>query len=260
LIQAQQDVILWMDTMQINGLFFLTTVSRNIMYRTMEWVPNKTARAYRSALDNVFCVYNMAGFKNKRIHCDSECRSLMQELESIHEVQMNYASAQEHVPEIERSIRVIKERCCATFHRLPFTQLPTIMIKTLAMESIKKLNFFPAANGTSPCYSPRMIIHHETLDYNKHCLIPFGSYVQAHNEPEPSNSQFPLTLDCVYLRYMNNKQGGHKFLDLRTGSIIHCRVVTQVPMGRDCPIPGGYAHLRTNFRGVKIMIYFIILK
>ena len=25
-------------------------------------------------------------------------------------------------------------------------------------------------------------------------------------------------------------------------------------------IPGGYAHLRTNFRGVKIMIYFIILK
>jgi hypothetical protein len=27
-----------------------------------------------------------------------------------------------------------------------------------------------------------------------------------------------------------------------------------------CPIPGGYAHLRKNFRGVKIMIYFIILK
>jgi hypothetical protein len=40
LIQAQQDVILCMDTMQINGLYFLTTVSRNIMYRTTEWVPN----------------------------------------------------------------------------------------------------------------------------------------------------------------------------------------------------------------------------
>jgi hypothetical protein len=101
------------------------------------------------------------------------------------------------------------------------------------MESTKKLNFFPAANGISPYYSPRMIIHHETLDYNKHCLIPFGSYVQAHNEPEPFNSQLPRRLDCIYLRYMNNKQGGHALLDLRTGSIIHRRVVTQVPMGRD---------------------------
>jgi hypothetical protein len=150
LIQAQQDVILCMDTMQTNGLYFLTTVSRNIMYRTTEWVPNKTAKAHRSALDNVFRVYNMAGFKIKSIHCDNEYRSLMQELESIYEVKMNYVSAQEHVPEIERSIRVIKERFCAPFHRLPFTRLPAIMIKILAMESTKKLNFFPAANGISP--------------------------------------------------------------------------------------------------------------
>ena len=107
LIQAQQDVILCMDTMQINGLYFLTTVSRNIMDRTTEWVPNKTAKAYRSALDNVFRVYNMAGFKIKSIHCDNEYRSLMQELESIYEVKMNYASAQEHVPEIERTNRRI---------------------------------------------------------------------------------------------------------------------------------------------------------
>jgi hypothetical protein len=98
----------------------------------------------------VFRVYTMAGFKIKSIHCDNEYRSLMQELESIYEVKMNYASAQEHVPEIERSIRVIKERFCATFHRLPFTRLPAIMIKILSIESTKKLNFFPAANGISP--------------------------------------------------------------------------------------------------------------
>jgi hypothetical protein len=137
LIQAQQDVILCMDTMQINGLYFLTTVSRKIMYRTTEWVPNKTAKAYRIALDSVFRVYNMAGFKIKSIHCDNEYCSLMQELESIHEVKMNYASAQGHVPEIERSIRVIKERFRATFHRLPFTQLPAIMIKIWLWKALK---------------------------------------------------------------------------------------------------------------------------
>jgi hypothetical protein len=36
-----------------------------------------------------------------------------------------------------------------------------------AMESTKKLNFFPAANGVSPYYSPRMIMHYEALDYNE---------------------------------------------------------------------------------------------
>ena len=233
LIQAQQDVVLCMDTMYINGMSFLTTISRHIMYRTTEWVPNKTAKAYRSALDNVFRLYNLAGFRIRSIHCDNEYRSLMQELETIYEVKMNYSNAQEHVPEVERSIRVIKERFRATFHRLPFTKLPATMVKILAMESTKKLNFFPPSNGLSPYYSPRMIIHQENLDFHKHCMIPFGTYIQAHNEPVNLNSQHPRTLDCVYLRYLNNKQGGHELLDLQTGSIITRRQVTPLPMTRN---------------------------
>ena len=54
---------------------------------------------------------------------------------------MNYANPQEHVPEVERSIRVIKERFRVAFHRLPFKRIPKIMIKILAMECTKKLNF-----------------------------------------------------------------------------------------------------------------------
>jgi hypothetical protein len=72
LMEAQRDVILCMDTMNINGLSFLTTVSRNIMYQITEWVPNRTSNSYSSALDNVFCLYNMAGFTIKSIHCDNE--------------------------------------------------------------------------------------------------------------------------------------------------------------------------------------------
>jgi hypothetical protein len=32
LMEAQRDVVLCMDTMNFNGLSFLTTISRNIMY------------------------------------------------------------------------------------------------------------------------------------------------------------------------------------------------------------------------------------
>jgi hypothetical protein len=75
-----------------------------------------------------------------------------------------------------------------------------------------------------------MIIHQENLDFHKHCMIPFGTYIQAHNQPANLNSQHPRTLDCIYLRYLNNKQGGHELLDLQTGSIITQRQVTPLSM------------------------------
>ena len=60
--------------------------------------------------------------------------------------------------------------------------------------------------------------------------VPFGSYVQAHDEPSPSNSQHPRTLDCLYMRFVSNKQGGHELLDLRTGRLITRRKITPMPM------------------------------
>jgi hypothetical protein len=105
-----------MDGMKINGVPFLATISRDIMYRTAEWIPNQTTPAYRSVLDNVFRIYNLAGFKITTILCDNEFQPLMNELADVYNVRMNYANPQEHVPEAERNIRVIKERFRATFH------------------------------------------------------------------------------------------------------------------------------------------------
>ncbi len=41
---------------------------------------------------------------------------------------LNLASANEHVPEIERKIRVIKERVRAVIYSIPFNSLPTRML------------------------------------------------------------------------------------------------------------------------------------
>jgi len=73
------------------------------MYHTAEWVPNQTSQAYRSVLDNVFRIYNRAGFRVSTIHCDNEFQPLMQELQDVYNVTMNYANPQEHVPEAERN-------------------------------------------------------------------------------------------------------------------------------------------------------------
>ena len=86
------------------------------------------------------------------------------------------------------------------------------MTKILVMDSAKKLNFFPAKHGISQNYSPRMILHQQNLDYSKNCKYTFGTYDQAHDEPEPKNSLSPRTLDCIYLRYTDSHQGGHELL------------------------------------------------
>jgi hypothetical protein len=145
-------------------------------------------------------------------------------------IQVNYASPQEHVPEAERNNQVIKEQIRATYHRLPYDRLPRIMVKVLVDDSAKKLNFFPAKNGISQYYSPRMILHQRNLDYDKHCQYAFGTYVQAHDEPDPSNTNAPRTLDCIYLRYNDNEQGGHDLLHLQTNHMITRRRVTPIPI------------------------------
>jgi hypothetical protein len=53
-------------------------------------------------------------------------------------INYNLALPNEHVPEAERNIRVIKERIRATFHSLPFKAIPAVFIKELASESAKK--------------------------------------------------------------------------------------------------------------------------
>ena len=62
LIEAQRNVTLCIDTMKINSLPFLVTVSRKILYRTAEWVTSHKVPVYRSALKDVFCIYNQVGF------------------------------------------------------------------------------------------------------------------------------------------------------------------------------------------------------
>jgi hypothetical protein len=53
------------------------------------------------------------------------------------------------------------------------------------------LNQFPAKGGVSPYFSPQAIVTGDILDYDKHLSIPFGQYVQANNEPNPTNTEAP---------------------------------------------------------------------
>jgi hypothetical protein len=115
----------------------------NIQFRTAEYLPNTTLAPYRSGIEILVRMYKTAGFTVTTIDCDPEFKPLKSWLQDAFQVSMNVANPQAHVPQIERTNRVIKERVRAAFHSLPYKQLPKTLVDYLVMEATKKLNFFP---------------------------------------------------------------------------------------------------------------------
>jgi hypothetical protein len=103
------------------------------------------------------------------------------------------------VPVIEDRIEIPRELITAQYSVTLCLDGMKVNDISFLTKIYKKLNFFPAKNGISQYYSPRMILHQQNLDYDKHCQYAFGTYVQAHDEPDPSNTNAPRTLDCIYL-------------------------------------------------------------
>jgi hypothetical protein len=209
---------------------FFATISRNLKYRTIEWIEKRTLDHYQTACSNAVNEYVKAGFIVTTMLVDQEFKGLSDYMFAKHKVIVNVSSAQDHVSEAERNNRTIKERIRACFHDLPFKSIPKLMIKYMVYEMTRRLNFFPAKGGVSKYYSPREILHHVKLDYDKHLMIPMFSFVQAHDEQEPRNSQVQRTIDCIYLRPMSNIQGGHELYNISTRRVISRRKVTIIPM------------------------------
>ena len=76
---------------------------------------------------NVHAIYKARGFVIDTVHADEEFQSLKTPLLDKFNILMNIATTNEHVPEIERMIRVIKERIRSTVHGVPFKRLPIMM-------------------------------------------------------------------------------------------------------------------------------------
>jgi hypothetical protein len=83
-----------MDGIKVNGLAFLTTVSRNLQYCTVQVVKHQTAEVYRNLLGDIFRMYNTGKFKIAVIHCDSEFLPLIDHLAQEFDVSMNFANLQ----------------------------------------------------------------------------------------------------------------------------------------------------------------------
>ena len=136
---------------------------------------------------------------------------------------MNICAANEHIPAIERRIRVFKERHRAIRYCLPYACIPKLMVIELNNYIARYLNDFPAKGGVSMNLSSGAIVTGMSIDCKKHCRLEFGAYVQTHEENAPRNSMQDRSLGAIALDPSRGHSSGYYLMNLNTGKKIHRR-------------------------------------
>jgi hypothetical protein len=144
------------------------------------------------------------------------------------QVLLNKTANEEHVGEVERFIRTIKERMRCSITTMPFKHVPNRMVIELAKRVVFWFHEFPAKDGISARLSPRTIMTGQTINHDRHCKYDFGEYVQTHEEHD--NTMATRTVGALALRPTGNIQGSFYFLSLDTGRVINQLHATRLPM------------------------------
>jgi hypothetical protein len=231
LMKLHKEVFLTTDIFFVNKNPFFLTLSHNITLISVNHLADHTMPQIFKAFKEIYQYYLQHGFHITVVHADGEFAPLKPLIESVPGGPVvNLVSANEHVPEIECRIRIVKERCRATRHSLPFGRIPKIMTVHVVLNVVKLLNFFPTKGGVSETLSPKTIMLGETLDYKKHLSLQIGQYCQVREEDNPRNSQLDCTKGTICLGPSGNLQGGLKSMALNTRKKIARRSWDIIPM------------------------------
>ena len=228
ILDRHRDLVVSMDIFFINKIPFLLTTSRNLHFGTVEAIPNRQVDTVLKAIQRMLAIYHTRGFRVRTIPADPEFQPLDGMLPGV---SFNFCAQGEHVPDIERYVRTVKDRVRSGYNNLPFSRIPRLVVVRLVSNAVFWLNAFPHPDGVSTTLSPRYLITGRHLDYRKHVRLEFGSYAQTHEEH--TNDMRARTLGAICLGPSGNEQGGHYFMCLRTGRRLHRFAWTPLPMPED---------------------------
>ena len=228
IMSVHQDVTLAADIMFINAIPFFVTVSRNIKFGTVHNLPDRQVPTLIKAIREVINVYKARGFRVTSILTDPEFLPLK---DSFPGTLIDPCGENEHVPDVERYIRTIKDSVRSCNNSLPFARIPRIMLIHMVKNAVFWLNSIPAEDGVSEILSPRYILTGRSIDYNRHVQLEFGAYVHTHDKH--SNDMNARTTSAICLGPTGNAQGTHYFLSLRTGRILRKHRWTHAPTPTD---------------------------
>lgn len=216
ILNNYQSLTICIGIFYFDNIIYFASISRGINLITTEPILSRSEPILKTAMKNIISLYNSRGFRVKFVHADD--KFVVLEIFLLERrIVLNLATVNEHVPEIERVIRLIKERVRCTISTLPYRRMPTLVKKYLLTREVFLLNMFPRKGGVSNIFGTRPLVHGTLPDYRVYCKIPFGAYCEVFDEPHPSNTATSRTTGATTLSYSDNIQGRYYFMSLSTG-------------------------------------------
>ena len=160
----------------------------------------------RSCIKQLHSTYTNRGFTLDHMLTDFGFESV-RSATAVLDIKINTTSASERVSDIERFIRVLKERLRGVASTLPFTKYPKMIKIEMVHFPLFWLNIFPKKGGISDHFSPGILVDGSETDFNVYCRVPFDSYCQTHEENIPTNTNAPRTIGTIALFHSGNLQG-----------------------------------------------------
>ncbi len=152
------------DIFFVNKIPLFLTLSRKICFTAVNHLADRTVKTIFKAYEEIHKFYLNRGFHITTLLVDGEFAPLQVLIQSMTGgPRVNLTSASEHVPEIERRIRVVKERSRSLRHSLPFNRIPKLMTIHMVFIAVKLLNHFPPKGGILDTVSPKTIMTGELL-------------------------------------------------------------------------------------------------
>ena len=139
---------LGVDVMFVCGLPFLVSLGRRTRLVTIQFVPRRTSKELANVIVNIIKLYAnaRAGFVCQTALMDGEFEKVRDEL--LDKIVVNICSKNEHVPDIERKIRHVKERCRCIKADQPVKVLPNVIIKHIVLHGVMFLNAYVDPQGS----------------------------------------------------------------------------------------------------------------
>ena len=168
LVKIHKDIYLTADLLFVNGIPLFITIIRNILFTAFNHLYNRKVETIFKSFKYIYSYYMKRGFQITTIHIDGEFAPLhdmvYEHMPGVNRI--NATSANEHVPDIERRVGVIKDRTRAFRHSLPFNNILKLLTVYIISTVVRMLNYFTVKGGISDILSPKTIIYGETLHYN----------------------------------------------------------------------------------------------
>jgi Zn-finger domain-containing protein len=124
-----RNITLCIDIMFFNKIPFFMSLSRNIRFSiTAKVLDNRKEATLVKALKQIYGIYRKRGFRIQLIIGDSEFECTRGAIAADIQSNLNICGEDEHVPEIERCIRTVKERTRCTYNVTPFDHFPPRML------------------------------------------------------------------------------------------------------------------------------------